>query len=72
MLRHLYSNQQAYGDNDVWCGTDDQYKPGEVDSVGYPYEATCLECLSAAHRYGQECIVRKNELLDAVSRGRNA
>lgn len=68
MLVHLYSNQQAYGDSEIWCGSDEQYKRGEIESTDAPSKATCLDCLTAAHRYGQRCIVRKNELLDAVSR----
>lgn len=68
MLIHLYSNQQTYGDCEVWCGSDEQYKAGEVESAADPGKATCLVCLTAAHRYGQDCIVRKNALLDTASR----
>ncbi len=71
MLIHLYSNQQAYGDSDVWCGTDRQFQEGEVESTSEIGKVTCLDCLGAAREYGESCTVRKCELLDAAPRAQS-
>jgi hypothetical protein len=70
VLIHLYSNQQAYGDSEVWCGTDEQYKRGEVGSAADIAKATCQSCLRSARVYGDGCAVRLEALLAEESRAR--
>ena len=60
-VKHL-ARDRCYDEWSTWCGA---YQTGCVEE---PEQATCLECLSAARDYGEACVVRKCELLDAKAR----
>lgn len=62
-VRHL-ARDRCYDEWSTWCGVDGMGHAAE------PSDATCLECLSAARAYGDECVTRKCELLDAEARVR--